>query len=173
MKILGKILKGGLIISPYNRATMEAFFKDPANEGIIVSVQSRTPESRQVRGFYHGAVLPLWAYLNGLDYRDSKVLAFMHEHAKREFNSEIIFIDGKEIKRGKSTAGILNENDKQNSGYLERVITYLEENYGIDRMKVLNPEHYKDFKDRVYSVGEYEDYIAYLESLGFLTKPII
>lgn len=173
MKILGKILKGGLAISPYNRQTMEAFFKDPANDGIIVAIQSRTPESRQVRGFYHGAILPLWCYLNGMDHRNSDNLAFMHEHAKREFNGDIIFIDGREIKRGRSTRGILGENDKQNSGYLERVIMYLEENYGIDRSKVLNPEHYKHFKDEVYSVSEYEDYIAYLESLGFLSKPII
>jgi hypothetical protein len=168
MKILGKISKGKLEIGKYNRKLLNDFLKNPSNENIVISVESRTPESKNVRRFYHGAILPLWAYLNGWDYRKAERIEYLHNHAKMEFNGEIDMLEGKEIKVGMSTKGLLIENDKHNSGYLERIINYLEENYGIDREKVLNPEHYKKWADEVYSVGMCDDYIAYLRELKFL-----
>jgi hypothetical protein len=78
--------------------------------------------------------------------------------------------NGKSVKVGLSTKGLLKETDKQNSGYVERVISYIEENYGVDRTKVLNTAHYKDFVDRVYSVSKYDDYIDYLVELNFLPR---
>ena len=80
----------------------------------------------------------------------------------KEFNGEIIYRSGKEEKIGKSTKSQLNE------GYLERVIEFLEEQYAIDRTKVLNPEMYKDFMDRIYGEGNYETYIDYLKELNLL-----
>jgi hypothetical protein len=79
-------------------------------------------------------------------------------------------LDGKPTRRGMSTKGLLSENDLQNSGYLERVIQNLEDNYGIDRNKVLNTEHYLDWRDRVQVEfpDKYETYIDYLISLNFL-----
>ena len=79
-------------------------------------------------------------------------------------------LDGKQVKRGKSTKGLLAENDKAESGYIERVISYLEEQYGIDRNKILNHEHYKKFRDEIFSYGEYDDYISYLQTIGLLNK---
>lgn len=168
MKILAQVKNGKMALSDYNRRSLNDFIKQKENQGVVVAIESRTPESRQVRKFYHGAILPLWAYLNGYEYRDSEVLGFLHEHAKREFNGELVVLDRKEVRRGGSTKGLLNENDQHNSGYLERVINYLEENYGIDRDKVLNHEHYKKWRDEFYSIGEHEDYIAYLIDLKFL-----
>jgi hypothetical protein len=123
-----------------------------------------TPESDKLRGFYHGAIIPLWAYLNNLDHTDSNVLDFLHHEAKKEFNGEVVMIDNKPTKFGKSTKG------KLNSGYIERIIEYLEENYAIDRLQVLDSEHYKDFRDRVYSSGEFDTYIDYLVFLNRLPK---
>ncbi|MFA5050987.1 MAG: hypothetical protein WC499_02630 [Patescibacteria group bacterium] len=170
MKILGKVTNKKLAISDYNRRALNDFLKDESNDGVIIAIESRTPESRQVRKFYHGAVLQLWAFLNGWDYRDSENLAFLHEHAKKEFNGEIVLLDGIQVKKGKSTKGLLAENDQQDSGYLERVIDYLERNYGIDRDKVLNPMHYKKFTEEIYGISTYESYIDYLQELGYLKR---
>ena len=134
------------------------------HEGGKFELLPYTPESRKQRGFYHGAVLPLWAFLNDWDYKDSELLSFLHEEAKKEFNGEMVVLDGKRVIRGTSSKGALQT-------HIENVILYLEEQYGIDRAKVLNPEQYKDFRDRIYSEGKYEDFIEYLIDLKVLTKP--
>jgi hypothetical protein len=168
MKILGRVKNGKLEIGDYNRRLLNDFLKQKKNQGRKIAIQDRVPESRKQRAFYEGAVIPMWAFLNGYDFKDGDVLGFLREEAKREFNGEIVIRDGKKVKRGKSTVGLLGENDQQSSGFLERVIGYLEENYGIDRNKVLNPEHYKDFKDRIYMEGKYDTYIDYLKDLHFI-----
>jgi hypothetical protein len=168
MKIIGQVKNGKLEIGDYNRRLLNDFLKDKKNQGRKIAIQDRAPESRQQRAYYHGAVLSLWAYLNGMDYRDGDVMGFLHEHAKKEFNGEIVTIDGKQVLRGKSTVGLLSENDQANSGYIDRVVSYLEENYGIDRNKLLNPEHYKQWRDEIYSFGEHDSYIEYLQAIGLL-----
>jgi hypothetical protein len=173
MKILGQIKNGKMSFSEYNSRTWHDYCKNKSNDGRVIVVQDRLPESFKQRRFFEGAVIPLWAFLNGWDYHDNEILKFLRETAKREFNGEIVKLDGKEIKRGKSTKGLLAENDKQQSGFLERVITHLEEQYGIDRMKVLNPEHYKMFMEEIYSVNDYDDYIDYLIKLNFLKNEML
>ncbi len=123
------------------------------------------PESRKQRKFYHGAVLTLWVYLDGKDYKNSDVLDSYHELAKMEFNPEIIMSRGKTVKVGKSTKGKLND------GYIEKIIDMLEEEYGIDRTKCLNPKDYKHFTDVVFMNGDYDTYIDYLKDLKLI--PII
>lgn len=132
------------------------------HDGCRIAFIPVIPESKKQRKFYHGAVLKLWAYLNGWDYKDNEVLDFLHHEAKNEFNGEIVMLDGKQVKRGKSTKAELNK------GYLERVIDHLEEQYGIDRMVVLNPETYKDFVDRIYGYDKYDDFIDYMLDIKLL-----
>ena len=170
MKLLGKIINNKLALSDYNRRFWNDYLKKPENQNKVIAIQDRIPESRKQRAFYEGAIIPLWAFLNGYDYKDCDVLGFLRETAKKEFNGEDIILDGKKVRRGKSTKGLLAENDQQASGFLERVMSYLEENYGIDRNKVLNSEHYKKWRDEIYSFGEYDSYIEYLQSIGFLNK---
>lgn len=134
------------------------------HEGVKIEFNPVLPESRKQRGFYHGAVLPLWAYLNNWDYHDKDILDFLHHEAKKEFNGEMVMMDKKMVVRGKSTKGELGK------GFLERVVDYLVDNYGINPMSVLNPEMYKDFRDRIYGNGQYEDYISYLEALNLLKR---
>lgn len=133
------------------------------NPGIRAEIVPFLPDSRKQRRFYFGAILTLWAYLDGKDYKDSAVIEDLHEVAKLEFNAQIVVVKGKKYRVGKSTKGKLNQ------GYLERIIDYLEESYGIDRMKVLNPKHYKDFMDRIFSFSHYETYIDYLKELHYLS----
>ena len=117
-------------------------------------------DSYNQRKFYHGGVLTLWIYLDGKDYKNKDILNDYHEWAKIEFNGEPFTVKGKTNKIGGSTKGKLNK------GYIDRVIDYLEENYGIDRYLVLDPKQYKYFRDVVYMNGEYETYIDYLKFLG-------
>jgi hypothetical protein len=127
--------------------------------GLLVEIKPMTPESRDQRKFYHGAVLTLWAYLDGKDYKDPAVLDDQHEIAKLEFNPKVEVSNGKTYRIGQSSKGKLNQ------GFIEKIIDYLEENYAIDRTQVLDPKHYKDFRDRIYSSGEFDTYIDYLVSL--------
>lgn len=153
--------EGGLEFSEYGRAKFIKFLKE--NPGVRLTIEPDLPESRNQRAFYHGAVIVLWAYLDGKDYRDGLVLEQMHEVAKREFNGEIMMVNGTPHKVSKSTKGLLNK------GYLERVIDYLVESYGIDQGLVLNPEIYKKFRDEIYPyTSKYDTFIDYMRDIKIL-----
>jgi len=146
--------------SDYNRLRLR---KDLAeNPGAKYKIERITAESKSQRGFYEGAVITLWIYLDGHDYRDARIHKHYHGEANKEFNGEMIMRSGKLEKIGLSSKGKLND------GLVESVIEYLEENYAIDRTKVLDPEHYKYFRDVIYSNGEFDSYIDYLKHLNRL-----
>jgi len=134
------------------------------NEGrpVRAEINITIPESKKQRAFYYGAVLPLWAYLDGADFRKGEIIDQYHEIAKIEFNGEIVVSKGKEYRIGKSSRGELNK------GYLERVIDNLVDQYGINPMEVLNPETYKTFRDTIYQHTTIDDYITYLIKCGKL-----
>lgn len=116
------------------------------------------PESKDQRGFFEGAVIPLWVYLDGYNHRDTVKVRQYHEHAKTEFNPEYLMICGKRVKEGASTKGKL----KGENGVINKVIDFLEEQYGIDRVEVLDPKKYKHWKDAIYPYGGPDNYIDYL-----------
>ena len=152
--------KGLSVGSPYNKAR---FYKDlEENKGARYQIMRLTPESDKQRSFYHGAIISLWAYLNGMDFKDSATLKWLHEHAKKEFNGEIVMLDGKETKRGKTTKGKLNQ------GYIDRVVDFLEEQYGIDRGVVFDPELYKKWKNEIYAFGGADSFIEYMQELNLI-----
>lgn len=153
---------GGLNMTDYQRATLKQFIKDNAGKRLRLVIDKLVPESRNQRKFYHGAVLCLWAYLDGNDYKSAEIMAHYHEIAKREFNTTLININGKNEKVGKSTKGDLND------GYLERIIDYLQKEYGIEPAKVLNPETYKKFRDQINLTGTYDTFIDYMRDLKIL-----
>lgn len=156
--------KGNLSLgTEHNRARFRQDLKD--NDGARYRIERLSPESRDQRGFYHGAVLPLWAFLDGNDWRDHNTLEHYHHEAKKEFNGDIIIRAGKKEKFGKSTKGVLNR------GYLDRIIDFLEEQYAINRVEVLNPETYKVWRDELYGTGETDSFIEYMVELGLLKAP--
>lgn len=124
------------------------------------------PESRKQRKFFHGAVIALWVYLDGHDYKDTKFLNQYFEYAKLEFNPEIIMINKKPTKVGGSTKGKLND------GIIEKTIDYLEENYGINRIDVLDPKKYDDWRDRISIERDEDSYIDYLLAIKKLPQVI-
>lgn len=133
-----------------------------ANEGMRMEVKPLMPESRSQRKFLHGAVYPLWAYCDGKDYKDETVLADMHEIAKIEFNGALVNANGKVYKVGRTSVGELRE------GFIDKIIDYLEEHYGIDRTKVLLPEDYKHWRDAIFPYSGPKYYIDYLVKSGTL-----
>jgi hypothetical protein len=112
-------------------------------------------ESRKARGYFHGGVLALWAYLNDQDWLDDTVLDNLFYHAKTEYLGSMTVIDGKTVKTFQSSKGQLE--------FLkEKVVEHLEVEYGIDRTKHLNNEEYKDWRDRIYPNGGPDNYIDYM-----------
>jgi hypothetical protein len=55
-------------------------------------------------------------------------------------------------------------------GFLGRVLEYLVENYAIDPSLVLDPNHYKNFRDTIFMNGEDETYIDFLVAEGRLGR---
>jgi len=145
----------------------DAFLKHcKFNIGKRFIIQDLEPESSDQRGFYHGAVIPLWVWLDGYNHRDSVKNLQYHEYAKEEFNPEILIIGGKQRKVGASTKNKL----KGENGIINKVIDFLEEQYGIDRNEVLNPAQYKHWKDAIYPYEGADNYIDYLVSIKKLIK---
>lgn len=128
-----------------------------ANEKMRMEIIPLLPDSRAQRKFLHSAVYPLWAYCDGKDYKDTTVLADTHEIAKIEFNGDFVQANGKVYMIGRSSVGKLKD------GFIDKVIDYLEENYGIDRTKVLVPSEYKKWRNEIFSFTDGPDnYIDYL-----------
>jgi hypothetical protein len=155
---------GGMGFGDRERVVFKRFLAD--NPGTLLKISPMLPESKKQRKFLHGAVIPLWAYLDGKDYRSHEVLAAMHEIAKIEFNGEIVEVGGRPVKIGKSTRG------EALRGYVERIIAHLEEQYGIDASQVLDPNQYKYFMEALFMHGQYEDYVSYLIAEGRLKAMI-
>ena len=133
------------------------------HEGKRIFISPTFQESDSQRGFFEGAIVPMVTFFQeNMDYKDGKDNRNVREWLKIEHNGDFVKIKGKSIKVGKSTLGKLNE------GFLERVIDWLEDNYGIDRTKVLSPKDYKTWRDEVFPSGGPDTYIEYLLELGLL-----
>lgn len=150
----------GLNFAPKERIKFLEYLKN--HKTIVLTIEARFPESTKQRRFYFGAVLALWVYLDGKNYKNSDLINMYHEMAKIEFNGAVVISRGKSVRVGKSSKGELNQ------GFLEKVIEHLEENYGIDASKCLNPAVFKDFEDRVLMNGKYEDFIDYMKDLKII-----
>lgn len=121
-------------------------------------------ESSKQRGWFEGGLCPLVAfYHEGLDHRDSKDVKKVREWLKMELNSEIVGLFGKTHRIAKSTKNELN------SGFLERVVEYLVENYAPPD-QAMDPKSYKHWHDAVFPYGGPDNYIDYLVSINILKK---
>jgi hypothetical protein len=162
MKFEARAKNGGLVFqSDSQRDEFRDFVKK--NDGVRLKIEQITPESEEQRGFFEGAIVPLVTYYQeGMDRFNSRHLRQVRDWLKIEFNGEVVVVDKKAHKIALSTKGKLND------GFIERVIDYLVENYGIDPAKVLNPEAYKRFRDEIYPYSNYEDFIAYMKDIKLL-----
>jgi hypothetical protein len=162
MKINARIYDGKMQISEYNRATLNNFVHDPENKGTIITIESRTPESTNMRRFFEGAVVPFitW-HQEGYDHHNDQHNRDVREWLKLEFNGVAKIINGKSHVIADSTVGKLRE-------FTERVLTWAgEQGYPI---QLLNNDEYKKWTEEIYPYGGPEDYLDYLESIGKLKR---
>lgn len=124
-------------------------------------IEPLLPESKKQRGFFEGGVVPLICfYQEGMDHHSSDDIQQVREWLKIEFNSEMVVINGKANKVGKSTKRELNK------GFLEAVIDWMtDQGY---QTELLNPKEYKYWRDKIFPVGGVDNYIDYLLELGKL-----
>ncbi len=154
---------GGLDFGTYTKIHLKKFIKE--NPGMPFELKPLLPESVNQRKFFEGAICPLLTlFQEGMDYRNSKDVETVRDWLKIEFNGKLVNIGGKIHKIAQSTS------HKLNSGFLERVIGYIQDNYGVSD-DVLNPDMYKDWKDRIYPYGGSDTYIGYLLELNLIKKP--
>jgi len=151
---------GGIELTDYQRATMRQKIKENRGKRIRLTIDLMTPESRNQRKFYHGAILPLIAYYQeGMDHRNHEHLETLHDWLKIEFNGEFINLGGISHKVPKTTKGDLNK-------YLNRIMEWMDEQ-GY-KTELLNPEDYKKWGNEVFPFGGPDTYIDYLMSLNKL-----
>jgi hypothetical protein len=134
------------------------------NKGELVTIELYLPESKDQRGFFEGAVVPLITfYQEGKDHRNTDDCVEVREWLKIEFNANTAVVNGKAHKVAGSTKGKLNR------GFLEDVINWMDDQ-GY-KIKFLNPDMYKDWRDRIFpnsKQGDPDNFIDYLVSIGKL-----
>ena len=159
MKWLAQGTKDGrLDFGDYNRRVIKDYLAK--NGPVRIELNVLTPESGKMRNFFEGAVIPLITYFQeGMSHRNTEDRKIVREWVLREFNGEFRVIGGKSTKVAKTSKGELSQ------GLTDRIIDWIEEQYGVDRFQVLDPAHFKKFRDEIYSTSEFVTYIDYLISL--------
>jgi hypothetical protein len=165
-KFFAQSLDGQLKMEDY---TAKLFKKDlKENNGARYVVERITAESKKQRGFFEGAVVKLFCYFHErLDYHDWRDIRIARDWLMIEFNGEFIEYKGKVNKVAKSSAGKLND------GLVDKIIDYIEEQNGVDRRIVLDPEDYKHWRDTIFPYGGPSCYIDYLIDLRKLPPKFI
>ncbi len=136
------------------------------NKGQRAGISLLVPESIDQRGFFEGGVCRLVAFFQeGMIHTNNKDVKTVREWLKVHFNGEYVVIAGKSEKMGGSTKNELN------NGFLDRVIDWIEEEYGVDRSQVLDPKEYDMWKDTIFPYGGPDNFIDYLVSIGRLQIP--
>lgn len=151
----------GLDFGDRNRAYFKEFMRK--NVGVLLNITPVFPESKKQRGFLEGAVIPLVTfYQEGMDHNSNEDVRRVREWLKVEFNGEVVMIDGKANKVGKSTAGRFAL-----QAFLERVVGWLVDNYSPPA-EALEPSRYKHWRDTIMPYEGADNYIDYLRSINLL-----
>lgn len=155
-------------VSEYVRKQLKQAVTD-AGRPLRATVDLITPESRNLRKYVMGCLVPLLVYLDGNDYRSSKICDYYFEYYKKEFTPEVLKINGKIETFGKSSKG-----SKALGLFCEKLQDYLHDQHGIYHdSKAVNPEEYKKFRDEIFPFDtSYEDWIDYCIKCGFIRKNI-
>lgn len=144
----------GFVFSDFFRGKLKHYMRHNPNQPF--TIEPILAESGKQRGWFEGGLCPLVAfYQEGLDHHDPKDVAKAREWLKVEFNSEIVALGGIAHKVAKSTKNELN------SGFLERVVEYIVENFAPPD-EALDPKKYKHWHDAVFPYGGPDNYIDYL-----------
>lgn len=129
-------------------------------------IERITPESKNQRGFFEGAVVPLETFFQeGMDHRNWEDCRRVREWLKLEFHAEMVTVNGKVKRVAKSTKNELNK------GIIEKIIEYQIDQHGINPDEVLNPKNYKIWRDTIFPYGGPDNWIDYCVNLHQLEIP--
>lgn len=153
--------------SEYNASRFRDDLKK--NSGARYRIERLTPESREMRGFFEGAVVPLCCYYQeGMDHRNNEDIKTMRSILKLEFCGKDVLFDGK-IHRVEDTS----KGAKKLKKLIEDTIDWLNDQGG--QVEVLNPNEYKKWRDTIFpfaSEQEPDNYIDFLVTQKIL-KPVL
>lgn len=167
MKIPIVLRDGKIEMSEFHKGKVREALRD-ANGPIRAEIHTLLPESRKMRAYVMGGLIPLATYMDGHDHTDSEICGWYFEHFKKEFTPHAIKIDGKIQVFGKSSKG-----SNSLKVFAEKLQDHLAEQHGIEySSKAVSPVEYKRFRDEIYPFQmEYKDYIDYCEKMKWIRKP--
>ena len=135
--IRGRITKEGrLSVSTRELVRMKDFAGSP------VEISPILPESRKMRGWFEGGLVPYYAFLHGMNWKSRNDIEAARWDIKDEFYSETRIINGKRKRIPKSTKG-----RKAIREVTEKLLDYYAENGYIS--DATDPEKYKYWRDVV------------------------
>lgn len=151
----------------FHPITKSLLYKDmKENEGAVYEIKRRTKESRNIRRFFEGGLVPLYLFYTGREWHSGVNHDLARDEIKRGFNGDdrINPITGKMEVYGKSTVGEL----KRITLELEQ---WLGENYQMP-FEAVDSERYLHWRDAVFPYGGPDDYVDYLCELSIIKRPI-
>jgi len=121
------------------------YFKNHIGKKVIIEIDER--ESKELRGFFEGAIVPVWYYLNPL--AGWKSFADARDNIKLEFNGRTIRDrNAREIRIAKSTMMSTLQWEK----FIGRIMDYFKENGMLQWYP--DPTDYKLWRDTERAFSE-------------------
>jgi len=152
----------GFVFSDFYRAKLKHYMRHNPNSPF--EIKFILMESSRQRKWFEASLCPLIAfYQEGMDHRDPHDVKKAREWLKLEFNSELVAIGQKTHRIAMSTS------KKLNTGFLERCVDYLVENYAPP-IEVLDTKKFKHWRDAIFPYGGPDNYIDYLLSINILKR---
>lgn len=165
MRDIQCVLTGSQIqVNEYNTRVIKDAVRE--NEGPIrAHICFNLPESPKLRRYFHGALIRVWVYLDGGDWKDKKTCDRYFDIFMLENFPEVQKINGKIYTFGKSSKGA-----KMLNTCTEKLTDMLCEHYGLRHdSPVFVTENFKKWRDELRSFSN-EDYIEYLVRMKIIDK---
>lgn len=153
---------GKVDFSDFTKADLKEFLR--INGPVRMALTAILPESKKLRGWVEGALIPLVTfYQEGMSHRSSADCERVREWLKLEFNGTIVEVNGKAVRVAQSTKG-----KRALAAFAERVLDWMTENYAPPA-EALDSEQYKVWRDTIYLIpGGPDNYLDHLVERGIL-----
>ena len=153
--------EGKLKMNEYTAARFRQHLKE--NDGMRYQVRPMLPESKNMRGYLEGGLIPMFCYFQeNLDHRNPEHHDYAREYLKEHLNGLPVVIDGRSVIVGGSTKG-----RDALTKFVERVSDMLVDDYGCPR-EAIDPEAYKNWRDTIRPSGGPDNWIDHLKNIHIL-----
>lgn len=149
--------------APQSRVLLDEDVRE--HSGAVYEVKRRTKESKDMRNFFEGGLVPLYLFFTGRNWRDTNFHDDAREEIKRGFNGEM---------RKNPLTGKWETFGKTSIGELQRIIHELEdwlvENYQMPD-EAVDTKKYENWRDTIFPRSGPDNWIDYLLTTGTLKMP--